>query len=152
MGVRRGATGGSGMRMMPEPGSEIKGHYAGWLNVFFPYNETRIDSQPKGWGNQQKKNKNEIKSAEVVFNEYCVPYSKSASYVLQGYTNTNFDGMRAERFPLGIGSAPVLYIDLKDGKEYDLKFVSDFWALRRIKRHWNCQQKLDGLLLKSDFF
>merc|ERR1712019_126156 len=108
---------------MPEPGIKIEGVYAGWLNVFFPYEENRKDSHPKMWGieSDDKGKEKESKSAEVTWNKYCVAYSKSASYVLKGYTNMNFDGMGAEGFPLGIGSAPVKYKDLGTGKQYDLK-------------------------------
>ena len=129
--VRRGAIAGSGFEQLPKPGSEIDGCYAGWLNVFFPYNESR--KGPGGMGGGNDKNK-KIQSAEVEFNEYCVPYSKKASYVLEGYTNLNLDGMEAERFPLGVGSAPVLYKDLATGKEYNLKFVSGFLGIEQNEK------------------
>lgn len=134
--VRRGAYGGSGMRMLPEPGTPIKGVYAGWLNVFFPYDENRTD-QHRVMFMSNDKNKEKVKPSkpvEVEWNKYCVPYSKKASYVLEGYTNMNFNGMYAERFPLGIGSAPVLYEDAMTGKSYDLKFVSGFLGIEQDKK------------------
>merc|ERR1719270_381275 len=63
--VRRGAYGGSGMRMLPEPGTPIKGVYAGWLNVFFPYDENRKD-QHRAMFMSNDKNKEKVKPSKPV--------------------------------------------------------------------------------------
>jgi len=132
--VRRGAIGASmGNLYTPKPGSS-SGYYAGWLNVFFPYNESRKGHDGIRQNDQNKENDNKSKSADIKFNEYCVRYSKKASYVLNGYTKGNTDGMKVDNFPLGIGSAPVFCKDASNGKKYEFKFVSGFLGIEQDEK------------------
>jgi hypothetical protein len=89
-------------------GSGARTWFNGWINVFFPY----IDKRPNG---------------------YCVPYSPSSGYVLEGLEEKWYgmceeregcSGPDCEDFGSGMSSAPVTWNYL--GKEMNLDFNAGF--------------------------
>ena len=95
-------------------------YYSGWFNVFFPL----INPSGDGYGGGLKQKGDAPKFRG---NGYCVAYSDSQDYVKCGLVG-GADGPELETLPGGISSAPVLYKDVSDGNEYNMKFVAGFFG------------------------
>jgi len=142
--LRRGAAGGSmpgisGQTNIDRRNKEL--YYSGWFNIFFPL----INPSGRGYGYGMADKSQKQADLKFEDNNHCVAYSDSNEYVTCGLDGGAY-GPKMEKLPSGISSAPVKYVDVKTGKNYDMKFVAGFIGCAQDEKTLEVSPKIGWLI------